>query len=77
MPRHVAYILTMLTERERALVPWYRVVAENGIISAPKTERAKDQIEALINENIQIIGVKSIADFDAIFIAAEDLQYLS
>ncbi len=32
MPRHVAYILAMLSEQERESVPWHRVVANHGEI---------------------------------------------
>ena len=31
--RHVAYILTTLDEGERAVSPWWRVVADGGAIS--------------------------------------------
>jgi methylated-DNA-protein-cysteine methyltransferase related protein len=71
MPRHVAYILTMLTEAERIAVPWYRVVAEDGVISAPK--RAKEQIEELSAEGILSSEAKSISNFNEVFIAAQDL----
>lgn len=36
MPRHVAYILAMLTEIEKATLPWHRVVAADGQPGVPK-----------------------------------------
>jgi methylated-DNA-protein-cysteine methyltransferase related protein len=74
MPRHVAYILTMLTEPERAVIPWHRVVAESGAITAPKQSRSTEQCEELVAEGIQFSGAKSIANFTAVFIAASDLD---
>jgi methylated-DNA-protein-cysteine methyltransferase related protein len=74
MPRHVAYILTMLTEAERAVIPWYRVVAESGAISTPKQSRSTEQCEELAAEGIQFSGARSIANFTVVFIDASDLD---
>jgi methylated-DNA-protein-cysteine methyltransferase related protein len=74
MPRHVAYILTMLSMEEKDQIPWYRVVSDSGAISAPKTAKAIEQIENLATEGIQIDRAKKIADFDRVFIAAIDLD---
>jgi methylated-DNA-protein-cysteine methyltransferase related protein len=37
MPRHVAYILTMLEARDMARCPWFRAVPEDGILKTPKS----------------------------------------
>jgi methylated-DNA-protein-cysteine methyltransferase related protein len=74
MPRHVAYILTMLSLEEKDRIPWHRVVSESGVISAPKTSKALEQIEKLVAEGIQIDRVQKIIDFDRIFVAAADLE---
>jgi methylated-DNA-protein-cysteine methyltransferase related protein len=37
MPRHVAYILAQLGGDEQAMTPWFRAVAENGVVAARKT----------------------------------------
>jgi methylated-DNA-protein-cysteine methyltransferase related protein len=36
MPRHVAYILTMLSDEEKNTLPWYRVVADDGSLGTAK-----------------------------------------
>lgn len=36
MPRHVAYILAMLSDIEKATLPWHRVVAADGRLGVPK-----------------------------------------
>jgi len=36
MPRHVAYILAMLSDIEKATIPWHRVVAADGRPGVPK-----------------------------------------
>jgi methylated-DNA-protein-cysteine methyltransferase related protein len=74
MPRHIAYILTMLSMEEKENIPWYRVVSDSGAISAPKTSKALEQIEKLAAEGIQIDRAKKIADFDRVFIAASSLD---
>lgn len=73
MPRHVAYILSTLSEDERGFVPWHRVVAEGGVISIPNPERVKTQIEQLTIEGIQVSN-KVVLNFETVFIAAHDLD---
>jgi methylated-DNA-protein-cysteine methyltransferase related protein len=74
MPRHVAYILTMLSLEEKDRIPWHRVVSDSGTISAPKTSKALEQIEKLAAEGMQIDRAQKIIDFDRVFIAAADLE---
>jgi methylated-DNA-protein-cysteine methyltransferase related protein len=74
MPRHVAYILTMLSPEEKDGIPWQRVVADGGVISAPKTTKAVEQIEYLAREGIEVNKAKKVIDFEAVFIAAADLN---
>jgi methylated-DNA-protein-cysteine methyltransferase related protein len=73
MPRHVAYILTMLSPVEKDNVPWYRVVSDAGSISAPKTAKAIEQVEYLAMEGVVIDKAKKIHDFESVFLAAEEL----
>ncbi|HIK13792.1 MAG TPA: MGMT family protein [Leptolyngbyaceae cyanobacterium M33_DOE_097] len=73
MPRHVAYILTTLKEEEKADLPWYRVVSDNGAVSAPNPVKAKAQMELLAAEGVAIGPQKTILNFAAIFVAAPDL----
>jgi methylated-DNA-protein-cysteine methyltransferase related protein len=74
MPRHVAYILTMLSPEEKDGIPWQRVVADGGAISAPKTNKAVEQIEYLAREGIEVNKAKKVIDFEAVFITAADLD---
>jgi methylated-DNA-protein-cysteine methyltransferase-like protein len=37
MPRHVAYILSMLSDIEKATLPWHRAVAADGKLGVPKS----------------------------------------
>jgi methylated-DNA-protein-cysteine methyltransferase related protein len=74
MPRHIAYILTMLSMEEKDRIPWHRVLADGGAISAPKTSKALEQIEKLTIEGIQIDRDKKIGEFDRVFIAAANLK---
>lgn len=74
MPRHVAYILTTLEEAEKAVVPWYRVVAEAGVLSAPSSGRVQTQRELLKQEGVEFAGDRKLANFAKVFVAAADLD---
>lgn len=74
MPRHVAYILTTLEEAEKAVLPWYRVVAEAGVLSAPSSGRAQTQRERLRQEGVEFASDRKLAQFAKVFIAAADLD---
>jgi methylated-DNA-protein-cysteine methyltransferase related protein len=74
MPRHVAYILTMLNLEEKLELPWYRVVAEKGAISLGKlTTRHHTQIDYLQQEGIQITTKNRIDNFDKLFCSPRQL----
>jgi alkylated DNA nucleotide flippase Atl1 len=73
MPRHVAYILTMLSPAEKDSIPWYRVVSDDGTISAPKTAKSIKQIEFLATEGIVVDRAKKINDFETVFLSAPNL----
>ena len=70
MPRQVAYILATLKEADRDTIPWYRVVAEGGVISLPNAAKAEAQIQHLQEEGIQFEGDRQIKAFKDVFIAA-------
>lgn len=50
MPRHVSYILATLKEAEKASIPWFRVVAKDGTVSATNKQRQAAQIKLLQGE---------------------------
>ncbi len=59
--RHVAYILTALDEDERAVTPWWRVVADGGAIGRHK--RREDQIAMLRRDGLTVSAAGIVADF--------------
>lgn len=64
--RHVAYILATLSADEEDIVPWYRVVSENGKINLASMDRhGHRQAELLQAEGITISGnaIDKIEDF--------------
>ena len=61
--RHVAYILTTLDEGERAVTPWWRVVADGGAIGRHK--RREDQIAGLRRDGVTVSAAGVVADFAA------------
>ena len=74
MPRHVAYILTMLNIEEKLALPWYRVVADRGTISLGKlTARHHAQIDYLQQEGIQITTKNQVENFDELFCSPRQL----
>lgn len=51
MPRHVAYILRMLSAAEKARLPWHRVVPADGRLQTVKTDgRGRTQAHCLQDE---------------------------
>jgi methylated-DNA-protein-cysteine methyltransferase related protein len=69
-PRHVAYILTTLSEIESEQLPWQRVVADGGKISAPKL--FDEQVARLQTEGVRC-EQGQVAEFEVLFIAPAEL----
>ncbi|MEO1404563.1 MAG: MGMT family protein [Cyanobacteria bacterium J06635_1] len=75
MPRHVAYILTMLTPAEKDDLPWFRVVADNGKLG--KTKRnglGESQADLLKAEGLDLVKAQCIDNFDTVFIKIDSLN---
>lgn len=65
--RQVAYILANLTAEESERLPWFRVVAANGIVSSTKRGSVgRRQIERLRAEGIAVSLRNKVEDFQAI-----------
>ncbi|WP_162658800.1 MGMT family protein [Tuwongella immobilis] len=67
MPRHVAYLLAMLTDLEQDDLPWYRVVGLAGKLSTTNPIRAGKQRAFLEAEGISFRGKWQIDAFDLVF----------
>lgn len=68
VPRQVAYILAMLSAEEQALVPWYRVVNDDGTLSRPKYDASgATQAQMLIADGVNVQANLAIANFSEIF----------
>ena len=63
LPRHVAYILATLPPAERELLPWYRVLPEQGILASGKDE----QHALLIAEGHTFDAQRKITHFERKF----------
>ncbi len=70
MPRHVAYILTTLSEVESEQIPYHRVVGNGGKITAPKL--FDEQISRLNAEEI-ICEKGKVTNFEKYFVLPNDL----
>lgn len=68
MPRHVAYILTKLTEPEREIVPWHRIVAKGGAIGCGS--QRDQQFALLVREGVVVSPAGIVQDL-ARFAVAE------
>lgn len=62
LPRDVAYILAMLDDGEREVLPWHRVVAADAKLSR-NPERARAQQKLLTAEGIEC-DVKRVANLN-------------
>ena len=62
-PRHVATILSTLTDTERATLPWWRVVADGGAIGR---HRFRDvQMQKLKAEGVPVAPVGIVGELQA------------
>ena len=74
MARHVAYILATLTFEEQQELPWHRVVADKGAITASKLKaRHRVQIEKLQQEGVKLTAKNKIENFDELFCPPDQL----
>lgn len=75
MPRHVAYILTMLSPEEKTQAPWFRVVSDNATLGVPKiAANGKSQADLLGEEGILVSDNAITSAFERIFIPAAKLK---
>jgi methylated-DNA-protein-cysteine methyltransferase-like protein len=65
--RQVGFILATLTVEESRRLPWFRVVAANGIVSSTKVGAVgRRQIARLRAEGVAVTPRNKIEDFDVI-----------
>jgi methylated-DNA-protein-cysteine methyltransferase-like protein len=66
--RQVAFVLARFTPEESATLPWFRVVAANGVISTMKLGAVgRRQIARLRAEGVEVTPRNKVANFDAVF----------
>jgi methylated-DNA-protein-cysteine methyltransferase-like protein len=66
--RQAAYVLARLTPEESASVPWYRVVASNGVVSTMKLGSVgRRQVARLEAEGVSVTPRHKVEDFDTVF----------
>jgi methylated-DNA-protein-cysteine methyltransferase related protein len=65
--RQVAFVLATLTVEESGRLPWFRVVAANGVVSSTKLGAVgRRQIARLRAENIAVTARNKVEDFHLI-----------
>jgi methylated-DNA-protein-cysteine methyltransferase related protein len=75
VPRHVAYILTMLTTDEKMDYPWFRVVSDDASLGVIKYGAdGRSQAELLIEEGLIVSSNTVKASFEQAFIPASALE---
>lgn len=63
-PRQVARVLATLTPEESAALPWFRVVAANGVISSTKAgTTGRRQRKKLRDEGVAVTPCYKVEDF--------------
>lgn len=66
--RQVAFVLARFTPEESATLPWFRVVAANGVISTMKLGSVgRRQIARLEAEGVAITVRNRVAHFETVF----------
>ena len=65
--RQVARILASLTAEESEGLPWFRVVAANGVVSSTKLGAVgREQIKRLVAEGLMVTLRNKIEDFQMV-----------
>ncbi|HVS34596.1 MAG TPA: MGMT family protein [Gemmataceae bacterium] len=65
--RRVAFVLATLTAEESKQLPWFRVVAANGVVSSTKLGSVgRRQIQRLRAEGVAVTPRNKVEDFDVI-----------
>jgi methylated-DNA-protein-cysteine methyltransferase-like protein len=65
--RQVAFVLARLTVEEAERLPWFRVVAANGVVSTTKLGAVgRKQIARLRAEGVVVTGRNKVEDFSVI-----------
>jgi methylated-DNA-protein-cysteine methyltransferase-like protein len=65
--RQVAFVLATLTDEESKRLPWFRVVAANGVVSSTKLGSVgRRQIERLRAEGVAVTPRNKVEDFHVI-----------
>src|SRR5215475_4997574 len=65
--RQVAFVLATLTDKESKRLPWFRVVAANGVVSSTKLGSVgRRQIERLRSEGVAVTSRNKVQDFRAL-----------
>jgi methylated-DNA-protein-cysteine methyltransferase-like protein len=55
VPRQVAYLLALTGDEDRELVPWHRVVGDDGALGRPKRDfHGRTQAELLAAEGVAV-----------------------
>jgi methylated-DNA-protein-cysteine methyltransferase-like protein len=66
--RQVASVLASFTPEESAELPWFRVVAANGVVSTTKLGAVgRRQVRLLRAEGVAVKNGNRVADFDSHF----------
>lgn len=75
VPRHVAYILSSLSDSEKATYPWYRVVGIDGLLGQPKvSEFGNSQSVLLRGEGLLVANNRVDTTIDSWFVHASELE---
>jgi methylated-DNA-protein-cysteine methyltransferase-like protein len=75
-PRHVAYILAVLPDAEKAALPWHRAVTAEGTPGTPRSgAEGESQRALLMAEGAAFDGEDRITDFIARQVAVADLPH--
>src|SRR5437879_4216882 len=65
--RQVAFILARLTAEESQTLPWFRIVAANGVVGSTKLGAVgRRQIERLRAEGISVTARNKVEEFNLI-----------
>jgi methylated-DNA-protein-cysteine methyltransferase-like protein len=76
--RQVAFVLARLTVEEAEKIPWFRVVAANGLVSSMKLGAVgRRQIERLRAEGVSVTPRNKLEEFASVFWSPRRTKHLT
>lgn len=74
VPRHVAYILSTLSDEEKDAYPWFRVIGENAKLGKVKVSSDGTTQESLLVAEGHQVDKSTVTNVNSVLVLVDDLD---